>query len=539
MIHTTQLLLRASLLAVPLLVAAQPPAAATRPDTSDMNILMIVVEDWSAFALGTYGNDIVQTPNVDRLAATGIRFDRAYCQAPVCNPSRASFMTGLRPDSSRVYGNGDHMDDHVPEGAPDLALSLAAREDADLVTTGKIVHKWQHAERFTAAYDALEYTHRYDRPESYLGDLTSTPAPEGIPDDPEEEIFYIPDPEVSARLAVLLEERNARLAAGYPDNWDLRRPFQQLMAEQVGDSGMPEENMEDGRLARSVARRLQDYAANESPFFLSVGLYAPHTPLLAPRPYVDLYPPEEMELSPAPASLDVGVPKVARRNGRNYDIFNGMYPEFGPTEQRQREALAAYYACSTYVDAQIGIILDTLDATGLADNTIVVFFADHGFQLGEHDLWSKYTLFEQSTRVPFIIRVPGAENNGRSCDRIIELVDLFPTLCDFWNIEKPSVLEGDSLLPLIADPDRPWKQAAFSMIGINGLGRSVRSESFRYAEWRRDKSLPVDSTPVEREFYDLTVDPWEQHNLIDDPLYQEQIRQHARLLREGYSSARP
>jgi uncharacterized sulfatase len=510
-----------------------------RPETGDMNILMIVVEDWSAFAIGAYGNEIVQTPNVDRLAATGIRFDRAYCQAPVCNPSRASFMTGLRPDSSRVYGNGDHMDEHVPAGAPDLAVSMSGREGAHIATAGKIVHKWQHAERFTSGYDALEYTHRYDRPESYRGNLTATPGPEGTPEDPEEEVFFLPDSEVTARLAVLLEERNARLAAGEADSWALRKPFQQLVAEQLGDSGLPEEMMEDGRLARSISDQLTAYATDQTPFFLSVGLYAPHTPLLAPRPYVDLYPPEDMVLSPAPASLDVGVPLVARRNGRNYDIFNGMYPEYGPTEERQREALAAYYACSTYLDAQIGIILDTLEATGLAENTIVVFFADHGFQLGEHDLWSKYTLFEQSTRVPFIIRVPGADANGQTCDRIVELVDVFPTLCDFWGIEKPTVLEGDSLHPLIEDPDRAWKQAAFSMIGIRGLGRSVRTTDFRYAEWRRDKSQPFESEPVEREFYDLVNDPWEQQNLIDDPLYQEQIRQHARLLKEGYSTARP
>ncbi len=502
-----------------------------------MNILMIVVEDWSTEAIGVYGNPDVQTPHVDRLAATGVMFSRAYCQAPVCNPSRASFVTGLRPDSTGVYGNGEKMDATIPEGAPSMADILSRRPGVYLATVGKMVHKWNQAERFAAGYDRLEYTHRYDRPDEFSGELLVTPTPEGGPLSPEEEIFFFPDLGIRERLIEQYEARNEQLAAGAEETWALMRPFQQLFAEQVGDSGLPEEMMEDGRIARSAVEQLHALAESGEPFFFSVGFYAPHTPLLAPRTYVDLYDPEDMDLSAAPVEADRGIPAVARRNGRNYDIFNGLYPEFGPTEERQRAALAAYYACSSYVDAQVGLVLDALETTGLAENTIVVFFADHGFQLGEHGLWSKFTLFEQSTRVPFIIRVPGASVNGQRSDELVELVDVLPTLCDFWGLSLSPLFEGISLTPLLENPDRAIKRAAFSMIPINGLGRSVRTKQFRYSEWRRDRSLAHETPAAEREFYDLSVDPWEQINRIDDPLYAEQIRIHEAMLKAGWSEA--
>ncbi|MDQ8197981.1 sulfatase [Pelagicoccus enzymogenes] len=506
-----------------------------------LNIVMIVVEDWSAFAIGAYGNEVVQTPNVDRFAETAVVFDRAYCQGPVCNPSRASFVTGLRPDTTRVYGNGEEMDDFIPAGAPSMAEILSRKDGAYLATTGKIVHKWEDAGRFAKGYDFLEYSHPYDKPPGFEGELRFLPWVEGGPREPEEEAFYLADKEMARRLREAREVRDAKLAAGAEDNWPLRKPFQQLHAEQLGDSGLPAEMMEDGRIARSASGLLADLAKREEgPFFLSLGFYATHTPLLAPKEFVDLYDPDEMELSPATPSKDVKVPQVARRNGRNYDIFNGFYPEFDPTPERERKALASYYACASFVDAQVGIILDAIEANGLADNTIVVLFSDHGFQVGEHGMWSKYSLFEQSTRVPLMVRDPRAKANGQRCDEIVELVDLLPTFCDFWGLEKDSLFEGVSFAPLLDDPQQEWKQAAFSMIPIGGLGRGVRTKDFRYAEWRKDKAHATDqSGEVVRELYDLTRDPLEQVNVVDDPLYQEQVRYLSQLLREGYHAAQP
>jgi len=515
-------------------------AAPAAKSSRDMNILLIMVEDWSAFAIGAYGNRVVQTPHIDRLAREGLRFDRAYCQGTVCNPSRASLVTGLRPDSTRVYGNSEAMDKVVPSDAPSLARVLKTREGAWLGTIGKLVHRWDEAQRFGVGFDLNEYTHHYDILENFAGEQRPVPAPPGVSVWAEDEALLLPPPH-GARLRELQAEREARKAAGAADTWELRKWFQQYHAEMIGDSGLPEEAMEDGRIARRAADLLGQLAKRDGgkPFFLSVGFYATHTPLLAPKKYVDLYDPATMELSRAQPEQDVGVPAVARRMGRNYDIFNGLYPEFAQTPEREREALAAYYACATFVDAQIGLVLEALEAAGLADNTIVVFCSDHGFQLGEHGMWSKFSLFEQSTRVPLIVRLPGAAGNGRTSDAMVELVDVLPTLAEWWGLPRDPRWEGDSFAPLLGHPAQPWKEAVFASIPINGLGRMVRTPGWRYSEWRKDTALPGKSAPVARELYDLRKDPLEQINLADDPAHAAQVAAMAERLQAGWPAARP
>jgi arylsulfatase A-like enzyme len=509
--------------------------------TRDMNILFISVEDWTTEAVGCYGNPIVQTPHVDALAKRGIQFTRAYNQGPVCNPSRASFGTGLRPDSTRVYGNGDYMDEVIPEGIPFFADVLKGKEGTVRVSSGKLVHRWDEAFRFIHGFDQIYYTHAYDRPdENFRGIHASVMQHEQVMEDAELVYKFLPDTEVVARLHGLREERESRKAAGEPDTWALRKPFQQLMAEQIGDSGMAAEEMEDGEIARHAAGLIGEFAGEQQQFFLHVGFYAPHTPLLAPKQYVDLYDPTSLSLSPACASRDEGIPMVAKRNGANYDIFNGLYPEYGPTEERQREAIAAYYACATFIDDQIGLLLQSLADHGIADNTIVIFFSDHGFHLGEHGLWSKFTLFEQSTRVPMVIYVPGAPGNGTICESIVELVDFTPTVYELWGLSSPIALESTSLTPLLTEPSRPWKKAAFSSIPIGGLGRAVRTERYRYTEWRRSTSPDFTLDNVQAtELYDLESDPWEHRNLAGLPAYRKIEAAHRELLHAGWQAALP
>lgn len=225
--------------------------------------------------------------------------------------------------------------------------------------------------------------------------------------------------------------------------------------------------------------------------------------------------------------------------GCNYDIFNGLYPKFAQTPVREREALAAYYACASYVDAQIGLVLAGLEGAGLAENTIVVFFSDHGFQLGEHGMWSKFSLFEQSTRVPLIVRMPGAAGNGRATDAMVELVDVLPTLAEWWGLPRDPRWEGDSFAPLVQQPVQPWKEAVFATIPISGLGRMVRTPGWRYSEWRKDTALPGKTPPVARELYDLQKDPWEQINLADDPAHTAKAAEMAARLQAGWQAARP
>ncbi len=509
--------------------------------TKGMNILVLSVEDWSAEAVGCYGNSVVQTPHVDRLASRGIQFNRAYCQGPVCNPSRASFGTGLRPDSTGVYGNGDKMDATIPEGVTFYADILQQNPSAIIVGSGKIVHKWEESYRFIDGFDEIYYTHAYDRPDAnFAGVHASIMTHEEVMEDAELVYKFLPDEKVVARLHQKREEREIRLAAGEKNTWPLRKPFQQLMAEQVGDSGMSAEEMEDGCISKHAVSLIERFAESGQQFCLTLGFYAPHTPLLAPKEFVDLYPPEQMELTDAPARKDRNIPAVAKRNGSNYDIFNGLYPEYGPTEQRQREAISAYYATASYIDSLIGEVLTALEENKLAGNTIVILLSDHGFHLGEHGLWSKFTLFEQSTRVPFIIYVPDLKGNGTAAEGIVELVDFAPTLYDIWDLESPDNLEGLSLLPLLENPSQKWKKAAYSMIPIGGLGRAVRTERYRYSEWRSDRSPDFTQDNLRAvELYDLQEDPNEHINLAGLPEHAKTEAMLRELLYNGWRAALP
>jgi arylsulfatase A-like enzyme len=316
-----------------------------------------------------------------------------------------------------------------------------------------------------------------------------------------------------------------------------RRVFQNLSAELVGDSGDIEERNPDGIKARVVAELIRESAANEQQFFISFGSSRPHTPLRAPQKYFDLYDPSELTLSPAVEKLDRNIPPVAKRFGRNWDIFKIRDAD----ETAAREALLGYYACASFIDDQIGLIIEALEEAGVADNTIIIFTSDHGFHLGEHGMWSKLSLFEQSTRVPLMIKIPGV-TKGEVTDAIVELVDLYPSICELLNIPLPhDKLEGISLLPVIDEPGRDWKQAAFTVC-LQGryLGRSVRTASHRYTEWVMfdHKDLP-DPEVQFSELYNLEVDPWEQNNLAGIPEYTAKKDQMAARLKSGWQNALP
>ena len=271
---------------------------------------------------------------------------------------------------------------------------------------------------------------------------------------------------------------------------------------------------------------LRELGRDGRQLFLSLGFEAPHVPLIVPAKYLALYPPEHIPLPQAPAEHDVDIPAIARRWGRNYDIFK----KGAPRPEQARAAIAAYYASVSFVDAQIRIVLDALEIAGLADDTIVIAMADHGFHLGEHGMWSKLTLFEQSTRVPLVVRVPGAPANGTVCDEIVELVDLVPSLCDLWGLAVPDAIEGTSFTPLLVDSLQPWKAAAFTLCNRTvTVGRSVRTKRHRYADWGAGVM----------ELYDLGADPWEQVNLAFDPEHRATLERLSKLLEAGWRAALP
>lgn len=450
-----KLLLRSVLIAW---LAALAVAAEPRP-----NVLFIAVDDMGN-VLGSAGHPVIRTPYLDRLAATGVRFDRAYCQIPLCNPSRASVLTGLRPDATTVFD----LDRHFRASVPDVMTLPQLFKDNGwfAARVGKIYH--------------------YDVPKGIgtdgLDDLPSwmqvvNPKGRDVTDEP---LITNPTPArpVSAALSWLAAEGTD--------------------TEQT-----------DGMIATEAIKLLEAHRAE--PFFLGVGFFRPHTPFVAPKEYFDLYPLESIQLPSAPLDDRDDIPPAAFAH-------NNPTPHYGLDELTCRNALQAYCASVTFVDAQIGRVLDALDTLGLAERTIVVFWSDHGYHLGEHlGAWQKRTLFEESARSPLLIRAPGAKGNGRVCSRIVEFVDLYPTLADLSGLKPPGSLSGRSLRPLLDDPQSPWDGAAITQIlrppdarfAQPIMGRSIRTERWRYTEWDEGRSGT--------ELYDHTSDPQEHRNLAAKP----------------------
>jgi arylsulfatase A-like enzyme len=478
------------------LVGADTPAAQRGlPDTSKMNILFINIEDCNAGVWGCYGNPTCQTPHIDRFATTALRFDSAYCQAICCNPTRTSFLTGLRPPSTRVLGNGDVMNEHLPAGVLTLPEMLKRRGFYTAVI-GKLFHKLDYAERQLATFDRIEM---YQRPAGWNG--------------PKPILQFAPLP------------KSLRNPAPKDQTSKAYREWRARNSDRYGDSGLTPEQEHDYRMAQTAVALLKEFGQHKRQFFLALSQSRPHTPLIAPQQYVARYDPAKIPDPPAPVESLRGFPYMQRAKGGNPDIFMKQQP----TKQQAKEAIAAYYACVSFVDDNVGMVLDALEKQGLADNTIVVFLGDHGFHLGDHGCWSKYSMLEATRRVTLIVRVPGMPANGKVCRQFVEFVDLVPTLGELVRCELPTNLEGTSFVPLLANPDRSWKKAVF-MVDSDG-GQVVRTRKHSYLELKKG--------PVRTALYDLEKDPWETVNLADDPAYAQVRQELAALLKDGWKSALP
>lgn len=426
------------------------------------NVLFIAVDDL-ACSLGCYGDRIAKTPNIDRLAAEGTCFLRAYNQLPLCNPTRASVMTGLRPDTIKVYDLDRHFRDEVPDAVTLSQSFQKAGYVADRV--GKIYHY---------NVPASIGTDGFDDPPSW----NSTVNPKGR-DKAEEHLIYNAEPhrKISAALSWLAAEGT-------------------------------DEEQTDGMIATEGCNLLKQNQ-NQKPFFLAVGFFRPHTPYVAPKKYFDMYPLEDLRLPFAPAGDRNDIPTAAFAH-------NCPVPNYGLDTETLLKATQAYYACVSFIDAQVGRLLDTLDETGLAENTIVVFWSDHGYHLGEHNgIWQKRTLFEQSARSPLIIRTPN--RNSGHCNRVVEFVDIYPTLTDLAGIESPANLEGRSLMPLLRNSVADWNGIAVTQVLRPAddrlkepvMGCSIRTHRYRYTEWGEGRHGI--------ELYDHQSDPNEFQNLAIDP----------------------
>jgi iduronate 2-sulfatase len=449
--------------------------------TRKPNILFMAIDDLTTTAVHCYGNSQMQTPNLDRFAKSAVRFDRAYTQYPLCGPSRCSLLTGLRPDTTRLYGNS--MSTPIRHYFPDiLTLPQMFRTNGYFSgRVGKIFHYGVPGQIGTSGIDD---------PPSW--DQFVNPA--GRDKDDENEVIKL-----------------------IPEHKNLGGTLCYMQARGT------DEEQTDGKVAAETIKMLE--ANKDKPFFIACGFYRPHVPDISIKKWFDLYPFEKITLPKEPDHVS-GIPEIA---------LTVKPANFGLPSEKLRLFKQAYFAATSFVDAQAGKVLDALHRLKLDDNTIVVIWSDHGWCLGEHGQWQKQLLFEESARVVLMVRAPGAKGNGKTCFRTVELLDLYPTLAELSGLTPPSNIEGKSLRPLLNNPKSEWEHPAFTQTvrrTSNGevMGRSVRTEQFRYNEW--------DSGKAGKELYDEKKDPKEYHNLANEPKYAATMGDLKKLLANG-SSAKP
>lgn len=459
------------LLLLPVLAATS--FAADEP--AQPNVLFLICDDLNC-DLGSYGHPLVKSPNIDRLAARGVRFENAQCQYPLCGPSRASFMTGLYPDQTLIHRNAIYIREHVPNVQ---TMSQMFRNNGYFATRiGKIYH-----------YNVPKHmgTSGHDDPYSW----NYTINPRGRDKDDEDQIFSLTPGSFGGTLS-----------------W--------LAADGTDDE------QTDGIAANEASRLLKEYARDKRSFFLAVGLYRPHTPYVAPKKYFEMYPRDRIEVPSIPDGYRDALPKPARlsitRKKNQIDL----------AEDLARQAIQAYYASITFADAQLGEILDTLEETGLDDNTIVVFTSDHGYHMGEHGHWQKTTLFENAARVPLIIAGPGTKAAGQVTTTPAEMVDFYPTLAELCGLAPPDYLSGVSLAAVLRDPAATPRESALTQYAS---GYSLRTTRYRYTEWGQDGQEGA-------ELYDHQTDSAEMTNLADSAEHSQTAKRLSALLRHRIADAK-
>lgn len=442
-----------------------------------LNVLFIAADDLNN-DLGCYGHPLIKSPNLDRLAARGVRFDRAYCQFPLCSPSRTSLLTGLRPDTTQVYDLQKHFRTVLP----------------DVVTLPQLFQKNGY---FAARVGKL---YHYGNP----GQIGT----DGLDDAPSWNVRVNPRGVDKDEEKVLTNHTPTR---GLGSSLSFYA------------SPAPDEEHTDGKVALETIKLLE--ANKDKPFFIAAGFYRPHCPYISPKKYFDLYPLEKIKAYPFKPEDNAKLPEAAH--------FTNP-PNWGLNEQQQREALQGYYASISFLDANVGRLLDALERLKLLDNTLIVFWSDHGYLLGEHGQWMKQSLLEGSARVPLLYAGPGVAK-GKASTRTVELLDLYPTLADLCGLAgTPGNLAGRSLKPLLKNPAGQWERPAYTQVRRGNaanafMGYSVRQGRWRYTEWGDGKQGA--------ELYDEQADPGELRNLANDPQYAKTVAQLKQTLQAGRTSA--
>lgn len=454
--------------------------AATACAAERMNVLFIISDDLRT-ELGCYGSQLAKTPHLDQLAAEGVRFERAYCQFPLCNPSRSSMLTGRYPTTTGVLGNRQWFGVTHPEF---VSLPRYFRDHGYItIRVGKIFHGGiDDTEAWTLGGE-----------ERFFGEGATAPVPRQDRDEPLAE---------KSGPALTKEQRS--------DRW--------IVLE--GDG----EEHGDYKVAERAIRMLQEH--RDQQFFIGCGFSKPHSPLEAPERFFDMFDGDDIPLPADFASAPTvpeGFPAGSIRP-RNADLFIGR--DAAPAEAK--EMIRAYLASTAWMDWNAGRVLAALDELGLRENTIVVFWGDHGYQLGEKGKWSKAgSLWEQGTRVPLLIRDPRAASNGQACSRVAEAIDVYPTLVELCGLPAVANLDGRSLVPLLKDPQTPWENHAYTVWSEDGStlsGVSVRSEEWHFAEFF--------GRGAGKMLTDLEADPHELTNLANDPRHAKTVAELSKLAHE-------
>jgi iduronate 2-sulfatase len=524
---------------------ARSPASAG--EARRPNVLFIAVDDLRP-ELGCYGQGVVRSPNIDRLARQGVQLMRAYCQVPLCGPTRTSLLTGLRPDTTGVVHNHTHFRERFPDlvTLPEHFKSHGYHA----VNMGKIFHgglkdprSWSEPFRLPPSYRAY--------PQRPVGG------------------YQLPE---NRELVRRKQEAVRQAGLTGPEAWGM------TCGPATEAADVPDGAYQDGVLGEMGAAAIRRFKGR--PFFIAVGFYKPHLPFVAPKRYWDLYDPAEIRLARNPFP-PANCPPLALPPSIELRAREGI-PKIGPIpDELARRLIHGYLACVSYVDAQIGRLLDELERQGLHDETIVVLWGDHGWQLGEHALWGKASNFETSARVPLIVDAPGLSVRGRKARGLVEFVDLYPTLCELAGLPLPGHLEGTSFAPLLRDPDRAWKSAALTQYpcpalrewaglplekGMRGtfaplmeevqrrleaadpddyrfeaynehvMGYSMRTDRYRLVLWVDDQRP---DRPVAVELYDHQADPDENVNVASDPANRRLVEELTRQLKAGWQAALP
>ncbi|MGK6343669.1 sulfatase [Chryseobacterium sp. DT-3] len=487
------------------------------------NILFIPIDDLRP-EMGCYGNTVIKTPNMDRLAAKGVVFKRAYCQQAVCNPSRASLLTGLRPDSVRVWD----LQTDFRKKLPDVVTlpQLFKNNGYYTVGIGKTFHN------------------TFPDNISWNEDLHV----DGFPFDPDA-VYQLTENKIIQKekeLSLLKNGKAKQDAYGFI--------YTKANSTEIAD--VDDDAYYDGAQTTMAIKKLKELKEKDKPFFFSVGYYRPHLPFNAPKKYWDLYNRNDIPLA-GNQFMPKNAPEFAVHGDSELRTYTDRSDLPLPSEKpydvdKQRDLLHAYYASVSYTDAQIGRLLDALDELGLSENTIVVLWGDHGWKLGEHNSWCKQSNYEIDTRVPLIISGAEVKAKGKTSDALTEFVDIYPTLCDMTGIKIPDYLQGTSMKPLLTDPARAWKKAAYSQFllgrfgktkgvqNVERMGYAIRTDRYRYVEWYEwNKETEKPGSYLARELYDHNNDADENVNIAEEVANKNLINKLSLQLKKGWRYSKP